>query len=251
MYAAFDLSFRHGYTLLQSSARGSSVLIWRARAAILWFVHPDLAGPGLPLRQSRRRGDSCVCSSRPFRADGTSGRSWCPWGTFKSARPSMVGTSILAPRPASEIVTGTLISMLSPSRRKNGCGSTRIGDVEIARRSAVPAAFPLPATRRREPDCAPAGMRTSTVSLLHQPSFAMTGGADILEPALSIAARTGETELHRARHLRDVAGAVTFGAHRTVAAAVPGAAAGWRKVPADSILKLNLGAADRLARNRC
>ena len=49
-----------------------------------------------------------------------------PCGIFSSVRPSMVGTSILAPSPASETATGTVISMLSPSRWKNGCGSTRV-----------------------------------------------------------------------------------------------------------------------------
>src|SRR5260370_4046221 len=76
----------------------------------------------------------------------------------------MVGTVILAPRPASETVTGTWIWMSSPSRWKNGCGSTR---TVIYRSPAGPPALPalpLPATRKREPDCAPGGMRTSTVS---------------------------------------------------------------------------------------
>ena len=45
-------------------------------------------------------------------------------GILSSARPSMVGTSIFVPRPASSMRIGTVISMSSPSRRKNGCGST-------------------------------------------------------------------------------------------------------------------------------
>ncbi len=36
----------------------------------------------------------------------------------------MVGTSIFAPRPASAMVTGTIMWMLSPSRLNRGCGST-------------------------------------------------------------------------------------------------------------------------------
>ncbi len=42
----------------------------------------------------------------------------------------------------------------------------------------------------------------------------MAGGADIAQPALAIAARAGKAELHRARHLRHVAGAVALRADR-------------------------------------
>src|SRR5260370_13069282 len=76
----------------------------------------------------------------------------------------MVGTVILAPRPASETVTGTWMWMSSPSRWKNGCGSTRTVLYNSPAAPRPRPALPLPATRKREPDCAPGGIRTSTVS---------------------------------------------------------------------------------------
>ena len=49
-------------------------------------------------------------------------RNFCPFlvpcGILSNARPSVVGTSIFAPKPASSIRTGTRIRMSSPSRLK-------------------------------------------------------------------------------------------------------------------------------------
>src|SRR5882672_12818801 len=54
--------------------------------------------------------------------------------------------------------------MSSPSRWKNGCGSTRTVIYKSPAEPPPLPALPLPATRNREPDCAPGGIRTSTVS---------------------------------------------------------------------------------------
>src|SRR5439155_4723601 len=78
----------------------------------------------------------------------------------------MVGTSILAPRPASQTVTGTRISMLSPSRRKNGCSATLVVMYRSPAVAPIVPALPLPGTRRREPVRAPGGIRISTCSFL-------------------------------------------------------------------------------------
>ena len=55
-------------------------------------------------------------------------------------------------------------------------------DVQIAGGAAhcVPA-LPLPATRRREPVCAPGGMRTSTVSDVRNAPVAVAGGTDVAQ----------------------------------------------------------------------
>src|ERR1700733_10457441 len=77
----------------------------------------------------------------------------------------MVGTSILVPSPASSMRTGMVISISSPSRRNNGCGSTRMVMYRSPEGAPCVPAFPFPATRNRDPCCAPGGMRTSTASL--------------------------------------------------------------------------------------
>ena len=46
----------------------------------------------------------------------------------------------------------------------------------------------------------------------------MASGAGIAQAALAVAARAGEAELHRARHLLDVAGAIALRANRRCAA---------------------------------
>ena len=56
---------------------------------------------------------------------------------FQDARPSTVGTSILAPRAASVNVMGILQYMLSPIRSKNGWTAHRRNDIQVSRRTAL------------------------------------------------------------------------------------------------------------------
>ena len=79
-------------------------------------------------------------------------------------------------------------------------------------------ALPLPATRSREPCCAPGGIRTSTVSVVEmRPSPWQVGHAFCKRP-VAVAARAGQTELHRAGHLGHVAAAVALRADGVAAA---------------------------------
>src|SRR5579871_6215178 len=72
----------------------------------------------------------------------------------------------------------------------------------------------------------------------------MTGGTDILEPPFPIAARACEAELHRARHLGHVAGAVALRAHRGGAADRSASVAGIAGLLMQDV-QFDLGAADR------
>ena len=113
----------------------------------------------------------------------------------------MVGTSILAPSPASVTVIGTRISMLSPSRWNTGCGSTRMRDVEIARRHPHGARVAFAGDPQ-----ARAVLRAGRNAHLdrfvaqHAP-VAVAGGADALQLARAPQRGQVEVEFHRPRHL--------------------------------------------------
>src|ERR1700685_4064048 len=85
-------------------------------------------------------------------------------GMRTCARPSIVGTSTFDPSDASVTVTGTTVYRSSPRRSKNGCGSTFITIYRSPGGPPCSPALPRPATRTREPVCAPGGMRTSSDS---------------------------------------------------------------------------------------
>src|ERR1700723_1302253 len=85
-------------------------------------------------------------------------------GMRTCARPSIVGTSTFDPSEASVTVTGTTVYRSSPRRSKNGCGSTFITIYRSPGGPPCSPALPRPATRTREPVCAPGGMRTSSDS---------------------------------------------------------------------------------------
>ena len=122
--------------------------------------------------------------------------------------------------------TGTVISISSPSRRKNGCGSTRKVMYRSPGGSAVRArvAFARHAqTRallraRRNPHLHGFRVRDAPVAVARR--------APIAQPARALALRTRQAEAHRAGHLRHVAAAVAFRTNRVGAGRAPAAVAG-------------------------
>src|SRR5215472_11598459 len=88
-----------------------------------------------------------------------------PGGIFTKERPSIVGTSIFAPKVASLTVTGTLVYRSLPRRSKKGCGRTTTRKYKSPAGAPIVPAFPFPGTRTRPPLATPAGMRTSIVSV--------------------------------------------------------------------------------------
>src|ERR1051325_6595925 len=105
------------HTLLHSSDRGSSGFSFcnschssralRSRASGTATLTSTISSP---------RCSSRVAEGTPF----SRSRSFCPLcvpgGIFSCERPSMVGTSIFAPRAASHAATGTVTWISSPSR---------------------------------------------------------------------------------------------------------------------------------------
>ena len=118
-------------------------------------------------------------------------------------------------------------------------------DVEIARRSAHSSGVAFAGhaqaraglSARRDANLDHFGLRQAAV--------AMAGGADIAQAALAVAARAGEAEFHRARHLRDVAGAIALRTNGGGAAHGAGAVAGLANLLARDI-EAHLRAADGL-----
>src|SRR5260370_1199347 len=84
-----------------------------------------------------------------------------PGGILTSERPSIVGTSILAPNVASLTVIGILVYKSSPRRSKNSCGFTTTRKYKSPAGAPMVPELPFPGTRTRPPFATPAGMRTS------------------------------------------------------------------------------------------
>src|SRR5581483_1337126 len=103
-------------------------------------------------------------------------------------------------------------------------------NVEIARRSAQQARAAL--ARHAKPRAVLHALRNAhldRVSSRYAP-IAVTGRANVLEPALAFAARTSKTELHRARHLRDGSFAFTLRTHGGAGAGFAAAMARFARV---------------------
>src|SRR3954451_8966173 len=83
-----------------------------------------------------------------------------PAGTRSSLEPCSVGTSTVAPRIASGIVSGTSTSRGSPWRRKTGDSSTWVATKSSPGGPPLRPGSPLPASRTRLPSRTPAGMLT-------------------------------------------------------------------------------------------
>jgi len=106
-----------------------------------------------------------------------SARSAFPGGIFSWARPSIVGTSILAPNALSGTVTGLNLDII-PGTDDNRMAADLDRQVKIACRAAVDSALPLPASRILCPSRVPGLMRTST-SLYGTP-FLHTAGRTVM-----------------------------------------------------------------------
>src|SRR6202012_386366 len=138
---------------------------------------------------------------------------WVPGGMRNCARPSMVGTSIFAPKAASSTLTGTLISMLSATRWKIGGGPE--DEKEIACRASIDACIAF-ARQSNALTVACAGLDAELDGLgtLHC-TVSMAGGTAFLGASRTSPTRAPHIELHPPAHLGHVAGAVALRAlHR-------------------------------------
>ena len=153
------------------------------RAAVPWCARPAPSGAcDHHFHDLDRRARFLREFSTPF----SRSRNFCPFLRALrnlQQRPAVDGRHFDLGAQAGfvDTVTGTVISISSPSRRKNGCGSTRT----VMYRSPAGAADAFrhclcPPPAAANPDCAPGGMRTSTVSGCDNPSVAMAGRADIV-----------------------------------------------------------------------
>jgi len=105
--ASSNLGWRGNYKFLNKSARGSSGFSFASsRRSSFVFSSRGIGTVTFTSTISSPRTPSLVAEGTPFSRK----RSFCPdcvpGGTFNSARPSIVGTSIFAPRAASVAVTG-------------------------------------------------------------------------------------------------------------------------------------------------
>src|SRR6516164_1361053 len=89
-----------------------------------------------------------------------------PAGTRRRFDPFRVGTSTIAPRTASGIVSGTSTSRLSPTVLNTGDSCTRVITYRSPGSPPRSPASPLPARRIRLPSWTPAGMLTRSLRTL-------------------------------------------------------------------------------------
>src|SRR5580700_1827526 len=157
--------------LLNKSARGSSgsmvsssFIKLRTRSSVGFGTTTWISTYSSPRTPSRALGT-------PFSRSRSVVPLLVAGGMRMSERPSIVGTSIFAPRVASLILTGTFTCKSFPCRSKNGCGLTSTRKYKSPVGAPIVPALPLPGTRTRDPLATPAGMRTSMVSVrLTRPS---------------------------------------------------------------------------------
>ena len=119
-------------------------------------------------------------------------------------RPSIVGTSILAPETGFGDADGNAdLDVVAVAREERMLFDAR-GDVEVARRRALRAGVTLAGNTEPRSVLRAGGNVHRYGFRTRDAAIAMAGGAGILQLAFAAAARAGEIELHGAGHLRDL-----------------------------------------------